>query len=86
MAPGPQLNRTRLLERHDRRLAERARALVAPGTVVKAGWIWAGRPAFAFRAIKPQEREAFAEAAQIYVGYGAAYRRGRLVAPSRSGR
>jgi carbonic anhydrase/acetyltransferase-like protein (isoleucine patch superfamily) len=63
-----------------------ARALVAPGTVVKAGWIWAGRPAFAFRAIKPQEREAFAEAAQIYVGYGAAYRRGQLVAPLRSGR
>jgi carbonic anhydrase/acetyltransferase-like protein (isoleucine patch superfamily) len=54
--------------------------------VVKAGWIWAGRPAFAFRAIKPQEREAFAEAAQIYVGYGAAYRRGQLVAPLRSGR
>jgi carbonic anhydrase/acetyltransferase-like protein (isoleucine patch superfamily) len=51
-----------------------ARALVAPGTVVKAGWIWVGRPAFAFRAIKPHEREAFAEAAQIYVGYGAAYR------------
>jgi carbonic anhydrase/acetyltransferase-like protein (isoleucine patch superfamily) len=63
-----------------------ARALVAPGTVVKAGWIWVGRPAFAFRAIKPHEREAFAEAAQIYVGYGAAYRRGRLVAPSLSGR
>ena len=37
-----------------------ARARVEPGTVVKAGWIWAGRPALAFRAIKPEEREAFA--------------------------
>jgi len=44
--------------------------------VVKAGWIWAGRPAFAFREIKSDEREAFAQAAQIYVAYGAAYRRG----------
>jgi carbonic anhydrase/acetyltransferase-like protein (isoleucine patch superfamily) len=52
-----------------------ARAWVEPGTVVEAGWIWAGRPALAFRAIKPQEREAFAQAAKIYVGYGAAYRR-----------
>lgn len=57
-----------------------ARALVAPGTVVKAGWIWAGRPAFAFRAIKPHERDAFAEAARIYVDYGTAYRRGQSVA------
>ncbi len=53
-----------------------ARAWVEAGTVVKAGWIWAGRPALAFRAIKAQERELFAEAAKIYVGYGAAYRRG----------
>ena len=30
-----------------------ARAWVEPGTVVKAGWIWVGRPAFAFREIKP---------------------------------
>ena len=53
-----------------------ARAWVERSAVVKAGWIWAGRPAFAFREIKPDEREAFAQAAQIYVGYGAAYRRG----------
>jgi carbonic anhydrase/acetyltransferase-like protein (isoleucine patch superfamily) len=53
-----------------------ARAWVEPGTVIKAGWIWAGRPALAFRAIKPEERENFAQAAKIYVGYGAAYREG----------
>jgi len=53
-----------------------ARAWVEPGTVVKAGWIWVGRPAFAFREIMPRERETFAQAAKIYVGYGAAYRRG----------
>jgi gamma-carbonic anhydrase len=53
-----------------------ARAEVAPGTVVKAGWIWAGRPAFKFRELKPEERKNFAEAAQIYVRYGAAYRAG----------
>ncbi len=51
-----------------------ARAQVEPGTVVKAGWIWAGRPALAFRALRPDERENFAQAARIYVGYGAAYR------------
>lgn len=54
-----------------------ARALVEPGTVVTAGWIWAGRPARAFRAVKASEREMFAQAAKIYVGYGAAYRRGQ---------
>ncbi len=51
-----------------------ARAEVQPGTVIKAGWIWVGRPAFAFRPIKPEERENFAQAARIYVRYGAAYR------------
>jgi carbonic anhydrase/acetyltransferase-like protein (isoleucine patch superfamily) len=51
-----------------------ARALVEPGTVVAKGWIWAGRPACAFREVKPQERELFAQAAEIYVRYGAAYR------------
>ena len=29
-----------------------ARAEVAPGSVIKAGWIWVGRPAFPFRPIK----------------------------------
>ena len=53
-----------------------ARAWVEPGTVVTAGWIWAGRPACAFRKVKANEREMFAEAAKIYVGYGAAYRGG----------
>jgi carbonic anhydrase/acetyltransferase-like protein (isoleucine patch superfamily) len=51
-----------------------ARAEVAPRTVIKAGWIWAGRPAFAFREIRPEERDNFALAAKIYVRYGAAYR------------
>ena len=50
-----------------------ARAWVEPGTVVKAGWIWAGRPACAFREVRPEEREMFAQAAQIYVRYGSAY-------------
>ena len=50
-----------------------AGAWVEPGTVVKAGWIWAGRPARAFREVKPGERAAFAEGAAVYVRYGAAY-------------
>ena len=53
-----------------------ARAWVEPGTVVAAGWIWAGRPARAFRELHPQERAVFAQAAAIYVRYGEAYRRG----------
>ena len=51
-----------------------ARAEVAPGSVIKAGWIWVGRPAFAFRPIKREEAETFAEGARVYVRYGAAYR------------
>ena len=51
-----------------------ARAEVSPGSVIKAGWIWVGRPAFPFRAIKPEERETFAEGARVYVRYGEAYR------------
>ena len=54
-----------------------ARAEVSPGSVIKAGWIWVGRPAFPFREIKPDERETFAEGARVYVGYGAAYRGAR---------
>lgn len=50
-----------------------AGAHVLPGTVVKAGWIWAGRPARAFRELTAAERERFAAAADIYVEYGAAY-------------
>ncbi len=51
-----------------------AGAFVAPGTVVRAGWIWAGRPARAFRAVTPEERQGFARGRDVYVGYGAAYR------------
>lgn len=51
-----------------------AGAWVEAGTVVRAGWIWAGRPARAFREVKPGERAAFAEGAAVYVRYGAVYR------------
>lgn len=50
-----------------------ARALVEPGTVVKAGWIWAGRPARAFRPVAEKERLFFARGREVYVGYAAAY-------------
>jgi len=46
---------------------------VEAGTVVKAGWIWAGRPARAFREVKPQERVEFARGADVYVRYGGVY-------------
>ena len=52
-----------------------AGAWVEPGTVVPAGWIWAGRPARAFRQLKPAERVAFARFRDIYIGYSAAYRK-----------
>jgi carbonic anhydrase/acetyltransferase-like protein (isoleucine patch superfamily) len=51
-----------------------ARAEVAAGSVIEAGWIWVGRPAFPFRPIKQEERETFAQGARVYVRYGAAYR------------
>ncbi|HEV8554005.1 MAG TPA: hypothetical protein VGR65_11585 [Casimicrobiaceae bacterium] len=50
-----------------------AGAWVEPGTVVRAGWIWAGRPARAFRELKPKEREFFARGVDVYIGYGRAY-------------
>lgn len=50
-----------------------AGAWVEPGTVVKAGWIWAGRPARAFREVKPGERVEFARGADVYVRYGGIY-------------
>jgi carbonic anhydrase/acetyltransferase-like protein (isoleucine patch superfamily) len=53
-----------------------AGAWVEPHTVVRAGWIWAGRPARAFRELKPEERAEFARARDIYVTYSADYRRG----------
>jgi carbonic anhydrase/acetyltransferase-like protein (isoleucine patch superfamily) len=51
-----------------------AGAWVEPGTVVPAGWIWAGRPARAFRELKPAERAEFARARDIYVDYSNEYR------------
>ena len=53
-----------------------AGAWVDPGTVVRAGWLWAGRPARAFREVTSAERENFARGRDVYIGYGAAYRRG----------
>jgi len=58
-----------------------AGAHVEPGTIVKAGWIWAGRPARAFREVKDSEREMFASAVATYIEYGAAYRQPQLVIP-----
>ena len=52
-----------------------AGAWVEPGTVVPAGWIWAGRPARAFRELKPAERAEFARARDIYVTYSSDYRK-----------
>ena len=51
-----------------------AGAWVEPGTIVKAGWIWAGRPARPFREIRSAERAEFARARDVYIRYGAAYR------------
>jgi carbonic anhydrase/acetyltransferase-like protein (isoleucine patch superfamily) len=49
---------------------------VEAGTVVEADWIWAGRPARAFRRVRPDERATFAQGAAIYVRYAEAYREG----------
>lgn len=51
-----------------------AGAWVEPRSVVPAGWIWAGRPARAFREIRDSERREFARAGEIYVRYTRAYR------------
>ena len=59
-----------------------AGAHVEAGTTVEAGWIWAGRPARAFREVKASEREMFASAVEIYVEYGAAYRSAELRTPA----
>jgi carbonic anhydrase/acetyltransferase-like protein (isoleucine patch superfamily) len=59
-----------------------AGAHVEPGTVVKAGWIWAGRPARAFRELKPAEREWFAQGVDVYVEYARTYREGPAARPA----
>jgi carbonic anhydrase/acetyltransferase-like protein (isoleucine patch superfamily) len=51
-----------------------AGAWVEAGTLVRAGWIWAGRPARAFRAVKPEERVSFDEIVDVYAGYSVDYR------------
>lgn len=50
-----------------------ARAQTEPGTRVRAGWIWAGRPARAFRPVTDAERGFFRRGAEVYVGYAARY-------------
>ena len=50
-----------------------ARAFVEPGTTVRAGHIWAGRPARAFRAVSEAERRFFARGCAVYVNYAARY-------------
>ena len=50
-----------------------ARAFVEPGTAVRAGHIWAGRPARAFRAVSEEERRFFARGCAVYVDYAARY-------------
>ncbi len=51
-----------------------AGAWVEPGTVVRAGWIWAGRPAREFRALRPAEREGFDGIIAVYTRYASDYR------------
>lgn len=51
-----------------------AGAWVEARTIVKAGWIWAGRPARPFREVRAAERAEFARGRDVYIGYGAAYR------------
>ncbi|MBI2314139.1 MAG: gamma carbonic anhydrase family protein [Betaproteobacteria bacterium] len=50
-----------------------AHAVVPPGTRVKAGHIWAGRPAREFRPVRPEEAEFFVRGKDVYVGYARAY-------------
>lgn len=50
-----------------------ARAWVEPGTVVEAGWVWAGRPAKAFRPVKPEEAKFFERGKTVYIGYTQSY-------------
>jgi len=51
-----------------------AGAWVAPGTVVRGGWLWAGRPARAFRHVSDAERTQFDRGRDVYIGYSTAYR------------
>ena len=58
-----------------------AGAWVEAGTRIAAGWIYAGRPARAFRAVTPAERTQFDRGRDVYVGYGMAYLTGAASAP-----
>lgn len=50
-----------------------AHAAVPPGTRVRAGYIWAGRPAREFRQVRPEEKEIFLRGKDVYVRYARAY-------------
>ena len=50
-----------------------ARALVGPGTVVRTGWIWAGRPATAFREVRAEEADYFRRGKEGYERYARDY-------------
>ena len=50
-----------------------AGSITEPGTEVAAGQVWSGRPARAARALSDQNRQGFARAVEIYVGYAANY-------------
>ena len=50
-----------------------ARAFVEPGSVVKEGYVWAGRPASKFRAVKSEELAYFQRGTDVYVGYSGTY-------------
>ena len=50
-----------------------AGSIVPAGAVVDAGWIWAGRPARAFRPLRDTERELFHAGMQAYVRYTSTY-------------
>jgi len=50
-----------------------ARAFVESGTIVKEGYVWAGRPASEFRPVKSEELAYFQRGTDVYVGYSKTY-------------
>jgi carbonic anhydrase/acetyltransferase-like protein (isoleucine patch superfamily) len=50
-----------------------AGAVTEPGTEVKAGYVWSGRPAREARVLSPENREWFALGVDVYIGYARNY-------------
>jgi carbonic anhydrase/acetyltransferase-like protein (isoleucine patch superfamily) len=50
-----------------------AGAITQPGTEVKAGYIWSGRPAREARGLSPENREWFALGVDVYIAYARNY-------------